>query len=291
MCIIFTSNGQEINLEYLKKGYENNGHGIGFAVAKDGDLILEKGFFDFDEFYNKYQQYLNLPIVIHFRWATIGARNKENCHPFMFLNGENELGIKAVVAHNGHINGHTEIAGMSDTFNFVKKRLIPLAEDYKNTKYWTNTGFKWVLQEAIGVGNKLVFLDNSGHIEIYNERIGEWVVKDEIWASNDLYRTKKYRAEKNGREWQEDDFAMFRTEQKRKQELETKSKIINGFGGEHQIEDDNSDVIESEDVGQHSSLNDVNREDLSFDDDIQKKWDVSNEELKEIDDYLEELNN
>jgi hypothetical protein len=278
MCVLFASiKGKLPTKEQLETAFFGNYDGCGFSYAKDSKLFTEKGFFKFDEFYEAYQKCNGLPNICHLRWSSIGLKNKENCHPFEILDGENNNKTQLVVAHNGTISMHDENNGNSDTLTFVRKRLIPLSEKLQNTnkKWWTNPGFKWFFQEAIGTGNKLVFLDNSGHIEIYNEKLGEWIEKDEIWASNTMYKIKKVRADnKNYASWGDESeefsrYLAFKDQEDKKQLLKLKNH-----------EGNKSNVVVLPDQKIKTEDKDVN----------ENIWNVSDEELEEIDQYLAELN-
>lgn len=279
MCVILCSlKGDEINKDHLFTGFNNNPHGSGFMVAKDNNLIIEKGFFDFEDFYSQYEKYIGLPIVVHHRWATMGARNKENCHPFQFLNGEFDNKLQAAVAHNGHVNGHTEICSMSDTYNFVQKRLIPLTKKVNGDKWWENIGFKMFFQSALGNNNKLVFLDSDGKINIYNEKAGEWVEPESIWASNDSYKGQKYRSERSYLSSLDDDYAKFQRkkreeDEKNKPKTETSKILRPNFKQTENFEANEPKINKNSIVANDSP------------------WkDISDEELKEIDSYLDSLN-
>ena len=48
MCLIACKPaGVFIPKKYLRNGFRENGHGSGYMVAKDGELIIKKGFFSF----------------------------------------------------------------------------------------------------------------------------------------------------------------------------------------------------------------------------------------------------
>lgn len=272
MCVIIASlKGEEISKDHLETGFKSNPHGSGLMVARDGDLILEKGFFKFDDFYDAYLKHKGYPIVIHHRWATTGKRITDNCHPFKFLHGQFNNKLKAGVAHNGHINGHCEIVGASDTLNFVKKRLEPLSIDAKGLPWWKNSGFRWFLEGAIGTNNKLVFLDSDGNTEIYNEKKGEWIKDGSIWASNDTYRVTKFRTDRWEHGWWDDEFSAYHKADKTTKNI-THSKPDRSPA---------DNIID----GQFTLA-----PDLSDDKDILSIEDISPEELEEVDKYLDLVN-
>ena len=86
MCIvIYQPKGKQVQKAILQKAFENNPDGAGFMVQKDKEApYMMKGFFDFDKFYKSYLPFSkgDYNVAIHFRIATHGTVNKDNCHPF-----------------------------------------------------------------------------------------------------------------------------------------------------------------------------------------------------------------
>jgi hypothetical protein len=54
--------------------------------------------------------------------------------------------------------------------------------------FYENTGIQRLLEDAIGLSNKMVLMTNTGRVQIYNEPLGEW--SDGIWYSNSGYKYK-----------------------------------------------------------------------------------------------------
>lgn len=267
MCLILTSKSLEIKKEYLECGFKSNGHGSGFSYRKDNKLVIEKGFFSFDEFYSAYQKTIGLPIIVHFRFRTHGKTDKENCHPFI-INDDLHF------VHNGVLYNFNQNADMSDTFNFCEERLKPLTRDTKGKKWWKNKGFKWLIEGVIGNNNKLAFLDSDGEITIFNEEAGEWVDKEKtIWASNNSYKVLKTRNDPRTTYTQ---------------------NYMGGWSGYESdyLLPDKQDITPTPPTQSGSTLLLENKENQNNNDCDQTKtiWEVSAEELKEVDDYLETLN-
>lgn len=180
MCLLSISIKSKItNKKWLENAFHNNSDGAGFAWVNDkSEIVCEKGFFDFDSFYSAY---CNIPenktILLHFRATSRGLTNEDNCHPF-FVNKN------LVYAHNGTIQGFYE-TNKSDTYLFNEKILKPLIGRFVNLK----KEFLYLLQEAIGINNKLVFLNNKEEFYIINQKEGHWV-DEKIWFSNHSYNYK-----------------------------------------------------------------------------------------------------
>lgn len=160
--------------EVIENCWKSNPHGAGFMVAKDNRLILKKGFFSLEDFLNTYKEYESENLVAHFRWATHGKKDIDNCHPFMV---NDDLGF----AHNGVIHGiHKTGSDKSDTWHFNEEIMKPLVNEYPNA--WRHKTLKFLLQEKIGKNNKLVFLSADGNVSIYNEKKGQKAYG--CWFSN-----------------------------------------------------------------------------------------------------------
>lgn len=277
MCLIITSkNGKEISKEYLESGYDSNHHGAGIAYVKDGKLIVKKGFFKFDDFYEAYKECIGNPHLIHQRWATAGLKDEENCHPFIFAE-ENEIknGVEtgekfpvACLVHNGVLTSWShKIKDKSDTFAFTEMILKPLTNDVQGKFWWKNSGLQWLLSSAI-CSNKFAILDSEGNIEIFNEDLGEYIDEEKtIWASNSMWKTKKVRTVPNYAQTQS--YTRF---------MGYESDYMAGGNTQTQPDQTQSTVLTKEKTSTSSKIT------------IDKWKEVSEEELAEIDAYLDELN-
>lgn len=257
MCLIISSvTGKEIQKEHLEAGWDSNHHGSGFSYAKDGKLFMEKGFFIFDKFYEAYQKCIGNPHFIHFRWATAGLKDEENCHPFV-------ISENLHFCHNGVLSGWShKIKEKSDTYAFNEEILKGIANDTKGKDWHRNSGLKWLIESAIS-SNKFAMIDSTGHIEIFNEDLGEYIDEEKtLWASNSMWKTKKVRNTANSSTAQ--DYARF-------------------MGG-----------YESDYLNRHnqsaSGATTLPAKTSSTSTTIEAWNNVSPEELAEIDAYLDELN-
>jgi predicted glutamine amidotransferase len=184
MCLaIWKPAGKTVTKEHLTNGYNSNSDGAGIAYAHKGKLFIDKGFFKFDDFYAVYEKVQALPCLIHFRIKTHGNINANNCHPW-------RVNENLALIHNG-ILSLKEADGMSDTGVFAKYVLAPLLIGNQNV--WKTSGMKWLIEEAIGTGNKIALMDNNGDFSIFNEKAGTWEAG--CWFSNSSFKwgTKIYR--------------------------------------------------------------------------------------------------
>lgn len=178
MCIaILKPVGKSLSRELLYNCYTSNPDGCGFAYATGDDVIIHK-FMKFDDFYNEYQKYDGkYTMLIHFRIATHGAIELDNCHPFVLNN-------RMALIHNGIITGYGDKKTKSDTRDFIDKVLGNIS-----WKMFKNPSFCELVGNAIGY-SKLAILDKTGAHVIINEQKGIW--DDGVWFSNTSYKVKKY---------------------------------------------------------------------------------------------------
>lgn len=177
MCIaIFKPKDKILNKEILETCSKNNPDGIGFSYI-DKDKMYIKKFMKFEDFYAEYKKVeTKSNMLIHFRIATHGKVELDNCHPF-WLNNRMSL------IHNGIISGYGDRTTKSDTRDFIDKVIGNIS-----WKMWKNPSFRELVGNAIGY-SKLVILDITGDYFIINESKGKW--DDGVWYSNDSYKPKQ----------------------------------------------------------------------------------------------------
>lgn len=169
----------------LEAGMCHNSDGAGFAVAVDGQLIIEKGFFKFADFKRAFEPFGDHAAIVHFRLATHGGTNQQNCHPFALADFGNDAGHPPLaVIHNG-IFSHAanDKKEWSDTWHVCRDELHPLWAKYGNC--FGDPSIITLGDKFVGVGNKLVFLCADGTFAIWGEKNGHW--SDGVWYSNYSY--------------------------------------------------------------------------------------------------------
>jgi len=179
MCLAIASKGKRVPADYIKEAYSRNRDGAGFVYCHDGEIVVEKGFFSVEslqEAYDKMPE--NVPHLLHFRLATAGKENADNCHPFL-------ISKHLAFIHNGIISDMRTCAEFSDTHYFNEDYLKPLLA--KRYALIREDAFRAILSSFIGDYNKLAFLNKDGEIFIVNEDAGHWDETDEIWYSNRSY--------------------------------------------------------------------------------------------------------
>lgn len=164
MCLAISKPaGAIIPVEHLQSGYSGNPHGCGFCYSENGKLTIVKGLFSFEDFYEQYKEKEHLAMLIHFRFSTHGKPNYINCHPFDILNGQYAL------IHNGVIKIHCSIPHLSDTGNFSRLIMEPMLKLGVTPE---KPAFRYLVESAIGEGNKVCLMAADGSVTIYNEESG-----------------------------------------------------------------------------------------------------------------------
>ena len=202
MCIIVVKDKNKPlpKLEYLKNCFENNPDGMGFMYLKHNKVIIDKGYMTYKSFekrYNKlckkFNNFKDLPLIMHFRIGTAGANSKENTHPYPISDDKRDLHKTYVktnlgVVHNGIIydyNPTKHQKDINDTQNFIMNYLYPL---YKNwTTFYKNDNILSGINSI--TDSKFAFLDSCGKIKL----VGKFETdEDGILYSNSNYKSNWY---------------------------------------------------------------------------------------------------
>lgn len=173
MCLIIASrDGKVPTCGVIERGWKDNSDGWGLMQSNGSEIIVNKGL-RFDTLKPLLDNLNGNPYVLHYRWATHGNKNLDNCHPFRITK-------QLYMAHNGVIQIECDNKLMSDTWHFAKRlREIGVDSDAVKDKEVVT-----MIEEYIGKSNKLAFLDNKGNISFANENSGLW--QDGVWYSNSL---------------------------------------------------------------------------------------------------------
>lgn len=202
MCIIVVKDKKTPlpKEEYLKNCFENNPDGAGFMYLHRNRVVIDKGYMTYKAFQKRYYKlrrkfndFKDLPLIMHFRIGTAGANSKENTHPYPISDDMKELHSTYIktslgVAHNGIIheyNPQKHEKKVNDTQKFIMNYLYPL---YKNwsTFYKNENILKGI--ELIS-DSKFAFLDKYGTIKL----VGKFETdEDGVKYSNGNYETKWY---------------------------------------------------------------------------------------------------
>jgi hypothetical protein len=183
MCIIVAiPQGKQICKSTLRTCWENNPHGGGFMYSDGNKVSVFKEMLSFKKYWKAFhdakQKNLSSAFVCHFRISTHGKINETNCHPFLV---NKNLGF----VHNGIIYSAPKSDNFSDTYMFNEAILKHLPNNFL-----TNPAHVSLIENYIGSGSKLAFLNTKSDITIINEKAGVW--DDGVWYSNAGYKATKY---------------------------------------------------------------------------------------------------
>lgn len=186
MCIIaLQPAGIPIPKVYIDTMWENNPDMSGYAYVDENDEVIIKKFSFLEAFKSSYRKDYRkygkeTPFLLHFRIKTHGPVNEDNCHPFQVFPG-------LVFAHNGIIDIRIpkKYKDMSDTRYFNKSILQQLPRNFLK-----NGAIIELIEEYIGHGSKLAFLDKHREYHILNEYFGHW--HNGVWYSNKTYEELSY---------------------------------------------------------------------------------------------------
>ena len=190
MCIICASPAgvRQPTDSQIKTMFAHNPHGAGYMYARDGKVIIHKGFMNLNDFLTSvHSEHFTAEdsVVYHFRISTQAGVCPEMTHPFPL---SNHLGhMKALdlscpigVAHNGIIPLTTDRTQheYSDTALFIAKYLshiISRPEDLRNQDYLD------IIERMIQ--SKMVLMDGEGYIAT----IGHFIKDRGLLYSNASY--------------------------------------------------------------------------------------------------------
>lgn len=182
MCIaILNKKTSKLSVQTLTNSFKNNSDGGGFMYCIDNKLIIDKGYFNLNEFLQAYERIKAIAdgdIVIHCRISTSGQVDVTNCHPHQV---NDNIGL----VHNGACIIKTPSnSPYSDTIHFIKKYMQDIATQDLQKQSYLN-----LLECACNVygSNKLIIMDNQSNSYIINSKLGHYD-KDGNWYSNDSYK-------------------------------------------------------------------------------------------------------
>ena len=134
MCIIVykPANTDMPDVSVFERCFEANSDGAGFMFRHDGRIEIRKGFLTFESLIAALEDeplvsdWKSTEVGIHFRFATHGAKDVANCHPFPVSTNTGTLRAshvraRAALMHNGIIPEFSSTKSVaSDTRLFVK---------------------------------------------------------------------------------------------------------------------------------------------------------------------------
>ena len=184
MCVILQRKpGQAIHPDVIEACYTTNPHGFGIAWFDGTKVRITKGVKSLSEIQALVKGLANYLSLIHFRWATIGEKTKDNCHPF-------HVGVYgAAMVHNGGFptrprktkDKDGKEVQWSDT-----KEIGHVLNSWSEEIIRRNIG---KFKEWHGEGNRTAFLMSNGEIL----KTGNWNDHDGLTCSNLNWKVRNYR--------------------------------------------------------------------------------------------------
>lgn len=184
MCVILERKpGQAIHPDVIEACYTTNPHGFGIAWFDGTKVRITKGVKSLSEIQALVKGLANYLSLIHFRWATIGEKIKDNCHPF-------HVGVYgAAMVHNGGFP--TRPRKTKD-----KEGKEIQWSDTKEIGHILNSWSEDIIRRSLskfnewhGQGNRTAFLMSNGEIL----KTGNWSEHEGITCSNLNWKVKNYR--------------------------------------------------------------------------------------------------
>jgi Glutamine amidotransferases class-II len=181
LCVIIHQpENVSFDLKLIAQARVHNQDGIGFMWVEDGRVVTNRSL-GTNEYARKiWTTLLGRPMAVHFRSFTIGPVTLQNVHPFKILDKEKN-GRDLYMMHNGTLTSTPiEDITKSDSWHYAHRYIRPILQ--QNPDLILNEEFQKFLGASVGQ-NKMLFMDNDGHIVIINESLGK-KLENGCWTSN-----------------------------------------------------------------------------------------------------------
>lgn len=191
MCIIAVSKKgvRQPSLDQLHEMYKNNPHGAGYMFARDGRVMIHKGFMTWEDFKRNIEQEhftAKDPVVYHFRISTQAGVNPQMTHPFPLDKRREacewlDLKCNIGVAHNGIIRmtSNYKETRFSDTAIFITDYMTKLI---KNKHDMTDSAILTMIDHL--TNSKWALMDSTGDIVT----VGQFKNEKGLLFSNETYK-------------------------------------------------------------------------------------------------------
>lgn len=187
MCVILINKGKKVDYFNFREMYLANEDGIGFMYhdIESKKVITQKividenlGVLEFhdklESVYRAYEMVYDDPkytnLIVHFRNATKGDINLQNCHPIGYVDSND---VQCYLMHNGHIHAYANGFQRTD-LNFRPSDTYNFAKDFLQGKNWS---IKEIVEEAerhqkiviLKDGDLKVYADTHYFVEVDND--------------------------------------------------------------------------------------------------------------------------
>ena len=191
MCIICVSKSgvRQPDENTIRTMFRHNPHGAGYMFARDGRVIIHKGFMNPDEYLRAVrQEHFTAAdsVVYHFRISTQAGVNPEMTHPFPLSNQPGRLrsldqSCRIGVAHNGiiRLTSNPNDDRYSDTAIFITDYLSQIIHSRADLRS------RRVLDAIFQIAqSKFAIMDGSGYVAT----VGQFIHERGLLFSNGSYR-------------------------------------------------------------------------------------------------------
>lgn len=190
MCIICVSRSgvRQPDDNTISTMFRRNPHGAGYMYARDGKVIIHKGFMNFKEYISAIHSErftAEDSVAYHFRISTQAGVNPEMTHPFPLSNQPArmralDLTCRCGIAHNGIIHMTTDPTNerYSDTAIFITDYLAAMirkSSDLRNQALLDRIYYM--------ARSKFAIMDSGGYVAT----VGEFIDEDGLLFSNGSY--------------------------------------------------------------------------------------------------------
>lgn len=199
MCVIIQRQPNvEIPFDKLASACVVNPDGWGVAIADRGKLELRHGLektTDPEKIMKILEDAKTLPVMLHLRYVTQGAKSLENCHPFWSLTRD-EHGVDLAFCHNGTLSDWKENdSDYSDSYWINQKLITPLFQRtaaFVGKENILRDEFSIsLLEEMAGYSSLFGLIDGSGtQLAINGDKGKEF---EGWWASNEYSFNERHR--------------------------------------------------------------------------------------------------
>ena len=180
MCIICVSprNIRQPSKQMIRTMFARNPHGAGYMVARNGKVIISKGYMNVDDYLDAVgQEHFTAKdsVVYHFRISTQAGVQPAMTQPFPLSNRLRHMKALDVtcdcgIAHNGIIRLTTDITNReySDTALFIANYLSKILRRSADLTNPEKLAFIHRLAQS-----KLAIMDRSGYVATVGDFINE----------------------------------------------------------------------------------------------------------------------
>lgn len=195
MCIICVSKPgvRQPNVNTLYTMFCRNPHGAGYMYARNGKVIIHKGFMDFESFLRAVRdEHFTAfdSVVYHFRISTQAGVNPEMTHPFPLSNQPPrmralDLTCRCGIAHNGIIRLTSDPTNTqySDTAVFITDYLADIIRKPRDLRNQETLDHIYDLAKS-----KFAIMDGSGYVAT----VGEFINDHGLLYSNGSFSATRY---------------------------------------------------------------------------------------------------